>query len=262
MQLQTDTLENIQRCMDAVKAASAATPVTNYFRQPMTGGKFLAAATDRTVLFANDEFDFYRLYFFTTDLADFENTLRQLEFAGTLVAGYLTRQPDERIDGILVKSGFRQIALYRRMDNPALRVVRTAKSVPFATAEDLDEIYEDALRVFDKYTDHLPTKPALSESIGRRQVILNRQAGRIRGWILFQLLTRKVNFHQLYNASESSLDVLALLLNFYGLMHEQGIRSGILWVNTAKTDVIRLHQNFGWRFDGLEDYFYLRHGAN
>ena len=51
--------------------------------------------TARRVLLANDEQGFFRLYFFTSDLVDLEQILREVDFPGDVVAGYLTRVADE-----------------------------------------------------------------------------------------------------------------------------------------------------------------------
>jgi hypothetical protein len=64
---------------------------TNYFRQEMVGQQILTAATSRIVLLTNDEHDFFRLYFFTSDLADLEQTLRDADYPGDVVTSYLTR---------------------------------------------------------------------------------------------------------------------------------------------------------------------------
>jgi hypothetical protein len=63
----------------------------------MVGSQILTAATARSVLLANDEYDFFRLYFFSKNLADLEQMLRDADFPGDVVAGYLTKAPDENI---------------------------------------------------------------------------------------------------------------------------------------------------------------------
>lgn len=53
--------------------------------------------------------------FFTSDLADLEQILRDANFPGDLAAGYLTRAADENIAAAFQGSGFNPIATYRRM---------------------------------------------------------------------------------------------------------------------------------------------------
>jgi len=40
---------------------------------------------------ANEEHGFFRLYFFTSDLVDLEQILREVDFPGDVVASYVTR---------------------------------------------------------------------------------------------------------------------------------------------------------------------------
>jgi hypothetical protein len=90
------------------------------------------------------------------------------------------------------------------------------------------------------------------------QTVVNRQAGRILGAVCFQPQGPRVNYNYLYNFSGSGLDFLRLQNNFYGVMHQRGIRRGFLWTNQTNTRLAALHESMGWRFDGLQDYFYLR----
>src|SRR5213595_2904806 len=47
--------------------------------------------TAQSVLLANEEHGFFRLYFFTSNLVDLEQILREVDFPGDVVAGYVTR---------------------------------------------------------------------------------------------------------------------------------------------------------------------------
>ena len=68
MKFKPDTLARVHEQMALVKAQFTDGFFTNYFRQEMVGPQILTAATARSVLLANDEHDFFRLYFFTNDL--------------------------------------------------------------------------------------------------------------------------------------------------------------------------------------------------
>jgi hypothetical protein len=128
----------------------------------------------------------------------------------------------------------------------------------YATPDDLDQLHADLFRVFNKYTDHLPTKDRLLGYIVNHQVIVNRRNCRILGAVCFQLQGLRVNYNYLYNLSGDGIDFLRLQNNFYGVMHQRGIRAGFLWINQTNTLLAALHQSMGWRFHGLQDYFYLR----
>jgi hypothetical protein len=244
--------------MALVKAQSIGGFFTNYFRQEMVGSQILSAATPRTVLLLNDEHDFFRLYFFTSDLADLEQSLREADLPGQIVAGYLAKAPDDKVAAAFQNSGFSSIATYRRMITYRLPPQRPNPAFEYATAADVDQIYQGLFQTFNKYTDHLPTRDRLLRYIENRWVIVNRQHGQIRGAVCFQLEGPRVNYNYIYNLSGNALDFLRLQNNFYGVMHQRGIHAGFLWINQTETRLAAVHESVGWRFDGLKDYFYLR----
>jgi hypothetical protein len=258
MTFKPDTLASVHEQMARIKAQSAGGFFTNYFHQEMVGPQILTAPTARSILLMNDEHDFFRLYFFTSNLADLEQILRDVAFPGDVVAGYLTRGADENIAAAFQQSGFKPIATYRRMITYRLPPQRPNLALEYAIAADVDQVHEALFQTFDKYTDHLPTKNRLHDYVLNQWVIVNRQAGRILGAVCFQLEGAKVNYNYLYNSSDSALDFLRLQNNFYGVMHQRGIRRGFLWTDQTNTRVAALHESMGWRFDGLQDYFYLR----
>jgi hypothetical protein len=63
MKFKPDTLANIHEQMAVIKAQSTGCFFTTYFREEMVGPQILSAATDRSVLLANAEHNFFRLYF-------------------------------------------------------------------------------------------------------------------------------------------------------------------------------------------------------
>jgi hypothetical protein len=266
MKFEAETLERIHEKMALVKAQSIGGFFTNYFRQEMVGPQILTAATARSVLLANDEHDFFRLYFFTSDLADLEQILRDVDLPSDVVAGYLTKATDkagdENIAAAFQQSGFNPIATYRRMITYRLPPQRPNPALEYAIAADVDQLYKDLFRTFNKYTDHLPTKNRLRDYVVNQWVIVNRQAGRILGGVCFQLEGPRVNYNYIYNLSGNGLDFLRLQNNFYGVMNQRGIRAGFLWINQINTRLAALYQSTGWRFDGLQDYFYFRSSVN
>jgi hypothetical protein len=258
MKFKPDTLARAHQQMALVKAQSSGGFFTNYFRQEMVGPEILTATSAHSVLLANDEHGFFRLYFFTSNLADFEQILHEADLPGDIVAGYLTKAADENIATVFQQSGFNPIASYRRMITYRLPPLRPNSGMEFAVAADVDPIYQDLFQTFNKYTDHLPTKNRLHDYVENQWVIVNRQSGRILGAVCFQIQGPRVNFNYLYNLSRNPLDFLRLHNNFYGVMHQRGIRAGFLWINETDARLASLHESMGWRFDGLHDYFYLR----
>jgi hypothetical protein len=262
MKFKPDTLASVHEQMARVKAQSTGGFFTNYFRQEMVGPQILTAATSRSVLLVNDEHDFFRLYFFTSDMADLEDILRDVDFPGDVVTGYLTKAADGHVTAAFQQSGFNRIAIYRRMTTYRLPPQRPNLALEYALSADVDQLYDGLFQTFNKYTDHLPTKHRLHAYVENKWVIVNRHAGRILGAVCFQLEGPRVNYNYIYNLSGNALDFLRLQNNFYGVMHERGIHAGFLWIKQTETRLAALHESMGWRFDGLNDYFYVRSSVN
>jgi hypothetical protein len=258
MEFRPETLADAHARMAHIKAQSNHSFSTSYFRQEMIGQQILVAATDQTILLANDEYDFFRLYFFTSDLVDLGQVLHHARYPGEMVAGYLTKKPDKNVATAFEQGGFLPIATYGRMETHRLPRQQPNLALEYAVPADADQLHQDFFRAFNKYTDHLPTKSRLLDYIKNKQVILNRRAGKILGAVCFQLHGLKVNYNYIYSLSGNGLDFLQLQNNFYGVMNQRGIRAGFLWINEANNRLAALYRAAGWRFDGLQDYFYFR----
>lgn len=258
MKLKRDSLAKVHEEMARVKAESTGGFHTNYFRQELTGSEIMTATTSRTVLVLNNELDFFRLYFFTTDSADLEQVLGSMEFPGETVTGHLTRSADGKVADVFRRTGFNLIARYRRMITYQLPCYRPNVSLEYATVTDLDDLYKALFQTFNKYTDHLPTKERLRRYIENEWVIVNRDVDRITGAVCFQLEGSRVNYNYIYNLTGDPLGFMRLQNNFYAVMHQRGIRAGFLWINDAENNLAKLYQSMGWQFDGLKDHFYFR----
>ena len=257
MTLEPTTLPALLDRMAALKAAGGAIS-TNYFRQEMAGSNLLAAATDRSVVFLNDEFDFFRLYYFTRDLADLGDVLSRLPYPGTTVCGYLTKSaPDAPTLAALQQGRLERHSHFRRMTHTKLPVRPAALTTSYAEPADADALYAELFAIFDPFSDHLPKRETFATWITQRQVLVNRRDAAITGAVVFQILGKQVNFNYLFSRSADPMDLLRLQSSFYAEMHTRGLRSGFLWVNATNTPIIRLHASFGWKFDGLEDRFHL-----
>jgi hypothetical protein len=258
MEFRPETLANAHAQMAQIKAHAHGNFSTNYFRQEMVGQQILVTATDQTILLANDEYDFFRLYFFTSNLVDLGQVLHHACFPGEMVAGYLTKQPDKNVATAFEQGGFLPIATYGRMETYRLPQQQPNPALEYAVSADADQLHQDLFRAFNKYTDHLPTKSRLLDYIKNQQVIVKREGRQIIGAVCFQLHGLKVNYNYIYSLSGHGLDFLQLQNNFYGVMNQRGIRAGFLWINQANNRLEGLYRAAGWQFDGLQDYFYFR----
>jgi hypothetical protein len=258
MQFRPDTLASAHARMASIKAQCHGDIFTNYFRQEMVGQQLFLTGNDRTLLLLNEEYGFFRLYFFTSDLSDLAQMLACAEYPGEVVAGYLTKKVNSEVIAAFEHAAFVGIATYGRMETHQLPQQRPNPALEYALPDDTDQIHADLFRAFNKYTDHLPTKSRFLGYINNQQVIVKRRNRQIIGAVVFQLQGLKVNYNYIYNFSGRGIDFMELQNNFYGVMHERGIHAGFLWINQANERLIAVYKAAGWQFAGLEDYFYFR----
>ena len=230
---------------------------TNYFRQPLTGSRYWMCATERSLVFWTDDIDFFRLYFFTVDLMELTRLVREFPLPCVTVTAYLTRQVEPAIDSALQDAGFKPYAVFRRMSNRSLRVCKTNSRIEFATQDDVDELLRRLRADFPLYTGHQPSRAMLENYVQQQWVLVNRQGAAIVGYLLFQIIGKQVNYNYVFMTSANLEDFQVLQENFYGLMAQKGIRSGVLWVNEMNTQVIEMNELLGWKFDGLMNRYYV-----
>lgn len=257
MKLSPFRLETLEQQMDEIKRGSNSPIVTNYFKQPLTGRLILGTHSECTALFINDDMDFYRLYFYSSDLVELAELLRRTDFPASVVSSYIAKELDPRVEGAFQDAGFTDHAVFVRLVNYELRVYEKNSRLQFAEPNDLKPLWY-LLMEFDRYTDYFPKQAALLDLIKKRQVILNRKNGTIKGYIIFRVMGSKVNFNYFYNRSDDPRDSLMLLHNFYAILHERGIKSGVQWNNLKNVRVRELHRQFGWKEEATKAFFYLK----
>lgn len=234
-------------------------PLTNYFHQRLeqvANLRMLESA--RSVCFLFDEWDFARLYFYTFDVTELGITLQGLNWPPILVTDWISKDGTAPIESALTSAGFHLHAIYDRIIYKILRREVTNAHLTFAVPSDCREIHALLFRVFDKYADHIMPLEELRQLISREQVILSRNIERmIDGLVVLPTNGQNCNFNFLYSTG-GSLNLSRLLGNFYGVLTERGIQTGFSWVRRTRPLVLKLHQSFGWKTDGLVDYIYMR----
>jgi len=249
-------LETIKNKITEIKQTSKSPSYTNYFMQGLLSDSFQAFWGEHSIVFFDKDIDFHRLYFYSHDLHELSMIIKDTKIKPSTV-DVITKSFSQEIHTLILECGFDNIALYKRIENKNFPVYSTNDNFSFAESTEFNIIYERLYRDFDKYLDHFPTIEKLKTLIENNHVIVVRDKGNISGYIIYQIQGKKVHLNYWYNEGNPS-NSLHLLINFYGLMHEKGLQSGYGWTNVKKQDVIKTHQKFGYTFDGLLDYIYLR----
>jgi hypothetical protein len=260
MQPSATTWPGIQAHIDRIRASYRVRHLTNWFSAPTTGPWF-SLASEQAVLFGSSEEGFWRLYYFAAAVEPLAPLLREWPRQAASVIGYVDRHRHENLCAAFQNASFGEKSTYQRMTNPRLPLRKGPSSPEFARPDETESLHRLLRETFEPMTDHLPQPHRLAVMVAQQQAIVCRTNGQLTGALLFQPTGQQVNFNFLVNRGGGNLDLLTLTTRFYQLMHQRQIRSGFLWVDSRNTGVIQLHQTFGWNFDGLKDWFFVRSAA-
>jgi hypothetical protein len=250
----------LQGALDDLKRRNTGQhPITNYFFQPLSKiANLRMLLSGKSVCFLHDEWDFSRFYFFSYDLADLQKLFQEINWPPISVLDWISKSGSAAVDPLMNRAGFHLHAVYDRILCREFRPERLAAPAELAKADELEAIHASLFRVFDKYADHISTVKELAEMISQQQVIVSRDPqGKIDGYVAFPISGSSCNFNFLYNSS-GPVRLVQLLGSFYGTLTERGVQSGFSWVRRTRPMVLKLHQSFGWKTDGLVDYIYIR----
>ena len=246
---------------EAAEIATArlgAGPRTNYFRQPLPTGDVLVSRTRDSVVLLVPEYDFHRLYFATVDTSDLREVVAGAPVQTDISVTHIHKLDESDVREAFTSSGYAPYAEYRRMTTRNLPAPRPASQPEFATPADADAISTLLEQTFDRFTDHLPARELLLERVAKREVIVRRSGNAISGFVIFVIDGAVCNFNYLFSDRDDPLTTMILLNQFYAALRERGIQRGFLWANSRNTAVVRLHERFRWKHDGLRASYYLR----
>jgi hypothetical protein len=256
----TTSTAAVNSALDGLKRRNAGRrPVTNYFQQRLREDANLQVLeSEKSLCIIHDEWDFARLYFHTFDIAELERELQAVTWPAIVVADWVSKAGPTPADTLLTSLGFHLHATYDRIVCPSPKRQRSNPQTRVATDAECELIHALLFRVFDKYADHIMTVEELGDRIAKQEVLVGRdQQGLIDGVIIFQVTGQACNFTFLYNKGGYA-GLARLLGDFYGILTELNIQSGVSWVRRTRPRVVMLHQTFGWKKDSLVNYVYLR----
>jgi hypothetical protein len=254
------TPAGLQSALDGLKRRNTGQrPLTNYFLQRLDRvANLRILETEKSLFFCHDEWDFARLYFHTFDGEHLDLALQTVNWPPIVVTDWISKADSSAVDQPLRRVGFHLHAIYDRIVCKSLRLERPTPDTSLANEADRDAIHALLFRVFDKYADHILPVEELGELIAQKQVLLSRDSqGTMNGLALFGVSGQSCNYNFLYNSGGPST-LARLLGNLYGVLTERGIQSGCWWVRRTRPLVVKLHESFGWKRDGVVDYIYLR----
>jgi hypothetical protein len=254
------TPAGLQNAIDDLKRRNGGKKLlTNYFLQPLHRvANLRMLESEKNLYFLHDEWDFARFYSYTFDVALLEHELAAVSWPPVVVTDWISKTDPGAVEERLSRLDFHLHATYDRIVCKSMRCERPNGHMCLAREADRDVIHALLFRVFDKYADHIMPIEELGELISQRQVLLSHDSQHtINGLALFGLSGQTCNYNFLYN-SGGPLTLSLLLGNLYGVLTERGVHSGCWWVRRTRPLVVKLHESFGWKKDGLVDRIYLR----
>ncbi|MGG3836312.1 hypothetical protein ABEV00_04710 [Paenibacillus thiaminolyticus] len=233
---------------------------SNYYHQELQGERFLVNHTTRSICFFEQEDGFYRGYFASADMDDLTRLLSSIELESPVVIAIVSKTQNPELTEIIQRSGFEQYRVYRRMVNRDFQKYELNDGVTYAKPGQAQEILELLKETFNPYTDYFPTVALLEQLIANKQVIINEEDGHCKGLFIYRREGIQYNFNYMVNKSINPILFVYALQNFYAHLKNAGLQHGYLWLDSNNVKVIRLHEKFGWKFDGLQDAFYIKGG--
>jgi len=253
------TQEEITELIEGIKKNRSGNTFHNYFFGKFNNTVFDVWLSDDSIVFLDNDDGFFRLYFFTRNLADLSEIIKNID-RKPITIDYLSHELCVDVDQVLKSIFFKHIATCLSMTSNKPKPYKINKNLEFAGQDDLEILFERLHSDFDKYSDHLPMREVLKKQIDDKQVLVVRREGKITGYFVHDFVGIRCHWMYWYSSAENTLlDGINLLMNMYGLMNEKGIKLAYGWVNSEKKDNITLYEKLGFNLTrGIRDYIYLK----
>lgn len=136
---------------------------------------------------------------------------------------------------------------YREMLNPQ-----------YAKESDLQDIYEMLIDNFDLMADHIPDKEELLRFIQNHNITCVYLKDKIAGVLIYEDQGVKSYIRALCvkNEFQNSAVGYSLMARYFNSYIDSNVRLFYLWVDSANTSVMKLHDYFGFQADGLKNYIF------
>lgn len=214
------------------------------------------------VLAIEDKHFFNELYYFIDDIEkiDWESLSGKLDYYDNLVINYVNKEGhfDFRLAENLGFCFYRKY-LRKRFVNKEPKKYRELMDVNYAEAEDCTTIYRLLYDVFDPIGDWLVNEIELKELIARNSVLKINIQQEIAGVFLFEDTGKTTYARTLCVNPKFQNNVLGYSLYAkYINDHIDDYKMFYLWVDAKNEGARKLHDNFGYKEDGLVNYIYVR----
>jgi hypothetical protein len=234
--------------------------LTNFYWNNFTSSDLLVYKLDDTLVFLDQETDYFRAYFYSDNIENVEKILSFIT-EKTLVLEVISKEKPLSIISMLEHSSFSLYAIHKKIVNKTLPKLVTNKDLTYANIEDLSKIHDSLMNNFDKYSDHLPTLDFIKNAIENNHILIHKIDSDIPAYIIFEIKKNTCYFGYWFSDQRDNPVIgISLLINLYGILNEKNIKMAYGWVKDDNFKVIRIHQRFGFYFEGMENLIYLKKG--
>ncbi|MEZ5197510.1 MAG: hypothetical protein R2764_14275 [Bacteroidales bacterium] len=232
--------------------------ITNYYWNSFNSNELIVFKGINTLVILDKEIDFYRTYYFSDNYGSVEKILNSIE-EKTLVLEYLAKEKSAEAIEMFNKAGFNEFSVHHKIVNKTLPKFKINQELHYATSADVPEIYESLFNNFVRYSDHLPTIEFLENAALNKNIILYKENDKIIAYIIFEIKGGTSYFGFWFSSQkENPLIGINLMVNLYGLLNSKNIKMAYGWVKDDNYKVIDIHKKFGFYFEGLTNYIYLK----
>lgn len=241
---------------------------TNFFWQ--TKGNYAALKGRSSIVFWNTDQDrICRIYFFCFDLNELSMQLSQME--PNSILDYIGECCDPLLQAFEA-GGFRQYACFLRLSNKKLAHVFDASCNPYAgylerfgeetritsaSIEDLDVLHRKLYDVFDKRSSHFFSRDRLKELIMDEQVLVYKEQGILRSFLIYTIDGKKFYVAYIYNSSENHI-ALSMYVKAAKTAIEAGCTYGYSWVDETNETSLRYNRLKQYFPDGITDKIFRK----
>lgn len=244
--IKTEDVEIVKNLISGIRSKRLL--FNNYFGiDNLSNSEYIS--TPNTLLIRQPVNGFNRIYVMSDNALDFGKVLINVQYGDTI--NIPSRNGINDWIDLLDDAHFTKIGTYRRYYN--MNIPRIGKSaLDYAIERDFHSIYNILYSKFSSITDRLPNCVEIKKMIASNQIIVNRDdAGKVSGLLIFTFEKNKCYLNAWIDVGGNGL---SLLFKIYGLVKERGIKYVYFWVNEDNTEVVKIHEALGAKFDGLIDY--------
>ena len=204
-----------------------------------------------------------RVQFVTSDSDDLARMLAAVKEPAAI--DMVGRNPSA-LAGALAKGGFHPIAQMHRWANRDIsaalggngiinKTYGNINSGGVAREDDARQILDIYRKTFDTRISHLPSLGELKENIDHGEVVIHREAGRIRTILQRTIEPKRFYIHQVYNDGEKAW-LHGIILSELRRYYAQGGRYLYAWIQDTNIASQKMHAKYGMAPDGLWDVVY------